>query len=516
MNTTATQARPKEATAVRPIVNDMSVQIATVNGTGSQSANLIFAKTIFRMGIPVGPKNLFPSNIAGLPTWFTVRVNKRGYVARKKEIDVLVAMNEETFQDDVRGLPAGSVLIYNSDMKVTKLGIARDDLILYPVPFTTLATDAVDTAKMRKLMTNIVYVGVLAELLGLDREVLNGAVRDQFKGKAKAVDLNLKCLQAGIDYTKQNLPKKDPFRVEPMNLTHGKIMIEGNVAGALGLVMGGCTVLAWYPITPSSSLCEAAIEFFEEFRTSADGKARYAVLQAEDELASIGMVLGAGWVGARAATATAGPGISLMSEFAGLGYYAEVPAVIVDVQRVGPSTGLPTRTAQGDILKTYYLSHGDTKHICVIPASPKEAYEFAQLALDLAERFQTPVFDMHDLDLGMNLWMSEPLPYPEKGFDRGKVLREEDLQKLGKFERYADVDGDGIPYRTLPGTRHPLAPFFTRGSGHNERGAYTEKPEDYARVMDRIARKIETAKAHVPQPIVQEVPGAKVGLIAYG
>jgi 2-oxoglutarate ferredoxin oxidoreductase subunit alpha len=294
------------------------------------------------------------------------------------------------------------------------------------------------------------------------------------------------------------------------------MVIEGNTAAALGFVMGGATVVAWYPITPSSSLCESMIEFLAEYRTAPDGKARYAVVQAEDELSSIGMVLGAGWVGARAVTATAGPGISLMSEFVGLGYYAEVPAVIVDVQRVGPSTGLPTRTAQGDILSTYYLSHGDTKHICVIPCNITEAYEFAQIALDLAERFQTPVFDMHDLDLGMNLWMSEPLKYPEKGFDRGKVLKEEDLKKLGKFERYADVDGDGIPYRTLPGTKHPLAPFFTRGSGHNERGAYTEKPEDYARVMARLAKKIETAKEHVPQPIIKEAPGAKIGIIAYG
>lgn len=515
---TSTASSPSASTQARlePIVNDMSIQMATVNGSGSQSANNIFTKTVFRMGVPVGPKNLFPSNIAGLPTWYTVRVNEKGYTARKKEIDMLVAMNEDTWTEDVKGLRPGAVLIANSDMACAKNGPGRTDLVYYPVPFTALTRDKIDAPKLRRLLTNMVYVGVLAELLGLDREVLTGVVRDNFKGKAKAVDINLKAIEVGAEYFKTNLKKVDPYKVEKRNKTTGKIVIDGNSAAAMGALMGGCTVVGWYPITPSSSLCETFIELANEYRVDANGKKLFADVQAEDELASAGIVLGAGWAGARSMTATAGPGISLMAEFIGLGYYAEVPGVFFNVQRVGPSTGLPTRTGQQDLLFTYFLSHGDTKHICLLPCDIQESYAMGAEAFDLAERFQTPIFVMLDLDLGMNNWMSDPLPYPTKNFDRGKVLDKAALDKIGKFERYRDVDGDGICYRTLPGTRHPLAPYFTRGSGHDEAAKYSESAEVYARNMTRIAKKLETARKWVPKPVFTEQKGAKILILAYG
>lgn len=516
MESTITKTTAANAAKMEPIVNDMSVQMATVNGSGSQSANNIFTKALFRMGIPVGPKNLFPSNIAGLPTWYTVRISKHGYTARKKEIDMLVAMNEDTWAEDVKNLRPGAVLIANSDMLCAKNGPGREDLVYYPVPFTTLVREKIDAPKIRKLLANMVYVGVLAEILGIDREVLKETVRDNFKGKAKVVDINLKCIEVGSEYFRTTLKKADPYRVEKMNKTQGKIVIDGNSAAALGCLMGGATVVGWYPITPSSSLCETFIDYAREFRVAADGTSLFADVQAEDELASAGIVLGAGWAGARAFTATAGPGISLMAEFVGLGYYAEVPGVFFDVQRVGPSTGLPTRTGQQDMLSTYFLSHGDTKHICLIPGDIKETYEFAQESFDLAERFQTPIFVMLDLDLGMNNWMSDPLPYPDKKFDRGKVLSAEDLSKIQKFERYRDVDGDGICYRTLPGTKHPLSPYFTRGSGHDEAAKYSESAEVYQRNMERLARKFETSRKFVPKPVVQEQQGAQFGIIAYG
>jgi len=506
---------------VKPaIVNDFSIQVATVNGSGSQSANLILMRSLFNMGIPVSGKNLFPSNIQGLPTWFTIRCSKDGYIARKKELDILVVMNPETATRDVAEMRPGTVVVLNEDIPV---GPIPENLIVYKVPFGKIVAACCPDTRLRKLVTNVIYVGVLAHLLGIDMKAAEHALSKQFKGKAKAISLNLGAMKAGFDYAVENLPKRDPYRVESMGETKGKIIIEGNAAGALGAMFAGCTVVAWYPITPSSSLCEAAIDYFERYRKDAGGRRTYAIVQMEDELASLGVVLGAGWAGARAMTSTSGPGISLMSEFAGLGYFAEIPGVVWDIQRVGPSTGLPTRTAQGDVLKTYMLSHGDTRHIVLLPASVEECFEFGMTSFDLAERFQTPVFVLSDLDIGMNYWMADPLPYPSKPLDRGKVFSKDDLEKLkavgSKFERYRDVDGDGIPYRTLPGTEHDMAGYFTRGSGHTEAAGYTERPEDYKNLMDRLARKHETARKHVPAPEVdfrEKAKSAAVGIVAYG
>ncbi len=502
------------------IVNDFSIQVATVNGSGSQSANLILMRSLFNMGIPVSGKNLFPSNIQGLPTWFTIRCSKDGYIARKKELDILVVMNPETATRDVAEMRPGTVVVLNEDIPV---GPIPENLIVYKVPFGKIVAACCPDTRLRKLVTNVIYVGVLAHLLGIDMKAAEHALSKQFKGKAKAISLNLGAMKAGFDYAVENLPKRDPYRVESMGETKGKIIIEGNAAGALGAMFAGCTVVAWYPITPSSSLCEAAIDYFERYRKDAGGRRTYAIVQMEDELASLGVVLGAGWAGARAMTSTSGPGISLMSEFAGLGYFAEIPGVVWDIQRVGPSTGLPTRTAQGDVLKTYMLSHGDTRHIVLLPASVEECFEFGMTSFDLAERFQTPVFVLSDLDIGMNYWMADPLPYPSKPLDRGKVFSKDDLEKLkavgSKFERYRDVDGDGIPYRTLPGTEHDMAGYFTRGSGHTEAAGYTERPEDYKNLMDRLARKHETARKHVPAPEVdfrEKAKSAAVGIVAYG
>src|ERR1039458_5926149 len=404
---------------VKQIVNDFSIQIATVNGSGSQSANSVLLRSIFRMGVPVSGKNLFPSNIAGLPTWYTIRVSKHGWVARKTDIDILIAMNAETAREDVLSLEPGAAVIYDESLKLNEL---RSDVTYYAVPFDQLAATTGADAKLRKLVKNMVYVGVAAQLLSIDMERLEKTVRKQFAKKVKAAELNLSAVRVGFDYAASTLTKQDPFVVEPMRATEGKIIIDGNAAAAMGAMFAGVTVVGWYPITPSSSVIENLIDYMKKYRIEKDGKASFAIVQAEDELAAIGMVLGASWAGARAMTATAGPGISLMAEFTGLGYYAELPAVIWDVQRVGPSTGLPTRTAQGDLLSTAFLSHGDTKHIMLFPDSVSECFAMAQDAFDLAERFQTPVFVMSDLDLGMNNWMSDPFPYPDKPIDRGKVL----------------------------------------------------------------------------------------------
>ena len=498
--------------AAVPIVNNMSIQVATVNGSGSQSSNTVLLRTIFQMGVPVSGKNLFPSNIAGLPTWYTIRANKHGYVARKKEIDFLIAMNPETARDDVMSLAAGAAVLYDEPLNLKSM---RDDLIFYSVPFDKIVAPVCPEAKLRKLVKNMIYVGVLARLLDLDTAEVEKALRKQFAKKVKAANLNLAAVKAGFDHA-AGLTKGDPFRIERMDKNHGKIIIDGNTASALGCVFAGCTVLSWYPITPSSSLAENMIEYLRRFRVGPDGKATFAVIQAEDELAAIGMVVGASWAGARAMTTTSGPGISLMSEFAGLAYYAEIPAVVWDIQRVGPSTGLPTRTSQGDILSTALLSHGDTKHIMLLPSSPHECFEMAMDAFNLAEKFQTPVFVMSDLDLGMNNWMSDPFPYPDKPIDRGKVLSKEDLDKLGGFGRYKDVDGDAIGYRTLPGTQHPAAAYFTRGSGHNSLGNYSERPDDYENNMERLRRKFENVRAVAPTPVVEKMPNAEIGIIAFG
>ncbi len=496
------------------IVNDLSIQVATVNGSGSQSANTVLLRSIFQMGIPVSGKNLFPSNIAGLPTWFTIRASKHGYIARRKEIDFLVAMNPETAEEDVNSLGSGASVVYDEKLDLQRL---RDDLIFYPVPFDSLVTPICSNAKLRKLVRNMVYDGVLARLLGIPMEEVRKSLQRQFRKKPSAVDLNFNAARAGYEYTEKNLPKRGRFYLQPMDLTRGKIIIDGNSATALGAMFAGVTVCTWYPITPSSSVAESLTEYLKRFRIDPEtGKATFAIVQAEDELAAIGMAIGAGWAGARSMTATSGPGISLMAEFVGLGYYTEVPAVIFDVQRVGPSTGLPTRTAQGDILKNAFLSHGDTKHLMLIPSSVEECFSMAVEAFDLAEEFQTPVFVMSDLDLGMNNWMSDPFPYPEKPMNRGKVLSAEDLERLGGFGRYRDVDGDGIGYRTLPGTNHPKAAYFARGSGHNEQAVYSERPEDYVKNVDRLSRKFETARERVPAPVIEEADGAEIGVIAYG
>jgi 2-oxoglutarate ferredoxin oxidoreductase subunit alpha len=504
-----TQQQPPQVN----IVNDFSIQIATVNGSGSQSANLVLLKSIFRMGIPVSGKNLFPSNIAGLPTWYTIRASKDGYVARKKEIDLLIAMNPETMKEDMLSLPSDAAAIYEESANLKQY---RDDVACYPVPFDKLTAAVCPEAKLRKLVKNMIYVGVAAQLLKMDMAAVEAALRKQFAKKVKAADLNWAAVQAGYDYSMSTFTKHDPYVLEAMDQTKGKIIIDGNAAAALGCIFAGCTVAMWYPITPSSSLVESFIDYAKRYRIGDDGKATFAVVQAEDELAAIGAVFGAGWAGARAMTATSGPGISLMAEFAGLGYYAELPGVIFDIQRTGPSTGMPTRNQQGDLLSVAFLSHGDTKHVMLIPGNVKECFEMAQVAFDLAEQLQTPVFVMSDLDLGMNNWMSEPFAYPDKPLNRGKVLSAEDLTKLGGFARYKDVDGDGIGYRTLPGTDHPLAAYFTRGSGHNEKAQYTERPDDYFNNMERLNRKFETARSLVPRPEVVQTGKAKIGLIAFG
>jgi 2-oxoglutarate/2-oxoacid ferredoxin oxidoreductase subunit alpha len=496
------------------VVNDFSIQVATVNGSGSQSSNNVLMRTIFQMGVPVSGKNLFPSNIAGLPTWFTIRANKDGWTARKKEIDILVAMNPQTAIEDVRSLPPDSVCVSPVEMN---LHTVRSDVKHYQVPFTELSNETTDNVKLRKLVTNMIYVGVVGELLKLDFQEVEKAIHKQFEGKTKAIELNVAAANKGREWAKNNLKKADNFFVEPMNKTQGKIIIDGNAATALGAMFAGVTVVTWYPITPSSSVCEQLIDYMGEYRQDKEsGKATYAIIQAEDELAAVGMAIGAGWAGARSMTSTSGPGISLMAEFSGLAYFAEIPVVIFDVSRVGPSTGLPTRTSQADIMFIYNLSHGDTKHIVLLPGSVAECFQFGIDAFDLSEKFQTPVFVMSDLDIGMNNWMSDPFIYPDKPIDRGKVLNAEQLEKLGKFERYRDVDDDGIPYRTLPGTKHALAAYFTRGSGHNEKAGYTERPDDYVNLMDRLLKKYNTARKFVPKPVLNPAKGAKVGVIAFG
>ncbi len=520
MATEVLEEKRADAPSRSPVVNDFSIHVATANGSGSQSSNSILMRAIFQMGIPVSGKNLFPSNIQGLPTWFTIRASKEGFIARRRDVGVLICMNPETAHEDVRTVAPGAAVIYEESLKLDTL---RNDVHFYPVPFQKLVLELVHDGKLRRLAINMIYVGVAAWLLGVDMAEIEKAVAKQFKSKATAVEINMKAIRGGFEWAQKNLTKKDPFRLERMNATAGKIIIEGNAASAIGCMMGGVQFLAWYPITPSSSLAEALIDYAGKHRIDPEtGHSTFAVVQAEDELAALGMVLGAGWAGARAMTTTSGPGISLMSEFTGLGYYAEVPAVIVDVQRVGPSTGLPTRTMQGDITSTYYLGHGDAKHILLLPGSVEECYQMAINAFDLAERFQTPVFLMTDLDLGMNNWMADPFPYVDKPLDRGKVLRtkgefEAHIAKFKEFARYRDVDGDGVPYRTLPGFLDiPGAAYFTRGSGHNERATYTERPDDYKNNMDRLARKFETAKKYVPKPAVSDGSGSRVGVIAYG
>ncbi len=499
--------------AQRRVANDFSINVATVNGSGSQSANSVLLKSIFGMGVPVSGKNLFPSNIAGLPTWYTIRASKDGYVARKRDSEVLVALNPDTAREDALALPPGGVAIFEEKLDLKQY---RTDIVCYPVPFDKITAAVCPEAKLRKLVKNMVYVGAVAQILSIDINVVENGLRKQFAKKQKVFDLNLGAVKAGFDYAQSNFIKQDPFVIEPMNETAGKIIIDGNAACGMGAVFAGVTVVAWYPITPSTSLVEAATDLLKKFRVTPEGKATFAVVQAEDELAAIGMVLGAGWAGARSMTSTSGPGISLMAEFTGLGYYAEIPGVIFDVQRTGPSTGMPTRTSQADLLSTAFLSHGDTKHPIFLPGSVKECFEFGYQAFDISERLQTPVFVLTDLDMGMNNWMSDKFDYPNMPLDRGKVLTKEDLDRLGGFARYRDVDGDAIGWRTLPGTRHPKAAYFTRGSGHNDAAGYTERPDEYQTVMDRLTRKFESARKMMPAPEAVKNGTSKVGFLAYG
>ena len=498
------------------IINDLTIQAATVNGSGSQTANLVLTRAIFKMGIPVAPKNVFPSNIEGLPTWYQLRVTPQGHMARTDNVDILIAFNVATWHEDLKSVRPGGAVIHEGAFSTLD---ARTDITYYPVPFSKLAKAKIQSDTLRKQLANMIYVGVVGGLLGIPLEAFEHAVKRQFLSKPKAVQLNLDAIKVGFDYWQDNFSKKDPYHLQPMTgVVEGKMLIEGNQAAALGALMGGVTVVAWYPITPSSSLCENLIAYADRFRIDpTTGEKRIAVVQAEDELAALGMAIGAGWAGARSMTSTSGPGLSLMAEFAGLAYYAEVPVVIFDIQRIGPSTGLPTRTSQADISFAYNLSHGDTKHIVLLPGTVEECYEFGRDAFDHADRFQTPVFVLSDLDLAMNLWMTPEFKYPDRAFDRGKVLTKEDLERLGgEWGRYLDVDGDGVAYRTLPGTDHPAAGFFTRGSGHDEHARYTESGAAYKHNMDRLSRKHETARLALPKPIVDESTHSNIGLIAFG
>jgi 2-oxoglutarate/2-oxoacid ferredoxin oxidoreductase subunit alpha len=496
-----------------PGVNNFSIVVATVNGSGSQTANSSLLRAIFKMGVPVSGKNLFPSNIAGLPTWFTIRLSEQGFIARRDRAEVLVAMNRQTAAEDMATVPAGGVILYPAEWKIPE---ERTDVTYYSLPVQQMAKASGADAKMVPYVANMVYVGALIELLGIEFAEVEAAITLHFKGKPKPIALNMGVVQQALEYTRANLVKRDPFLVQRRDLNRGKVMINGNEAGALGAVFGGFTVAAWYPITPSTSLVDALGDYASELRVESDGTRNYAIVQAEDEIAAIGMTVGAGWAGARAMTSTSGPGISLMTEYAGLAHFAEIPTVIWDIMRMGPSTGLPTRVSQGDILTVYYLGHGDTRQVILLPATMQECFECGWKAFDLAERLQTPVFVLSDLDLGMNLWMTEPFAYPDQPMDRGKVLSAADVERLGGFARYGDPDGDGIGPRTLPGTPHPLAAYFTRGSGHNSQAQYTERPDEWEANLARLSRKFEHARTLVPAPAVDEVKGAEIGLIAYG
>ncbi len=497
-------------------VNDFAFKIATANGTGSASANGLIMQAIFRMGIPVTGKNVFPSNIQGLPTWYEIRVSKDGYTARTPVFDLMVALNAATYAKDVAEVRPGGWLLYDSTWPLDDK-LKRADVQYLGVPLAELCNGAFKGVRERILMKNIAYAGALAALIGIDTEVIRQLTQEKFSKKPALLASNEKAIALGYNYAKDHFQCPLPIRLERMDETKDSILIDGNTAAGLGCVYAGATVGAWYPITPSTSMMEAFKGFCQRFRKDPDTKAnRYAIIQAEDELAAIGMVIGASWAGARAFTPTSGPGISLMNEFIGLAYYAEVPAVIFDVQRTGPSTGMPTRTQQCDLMLCAYASHGDTRHICIYPGDPKEAFEFASKAFDLAERFQTPVFVLTDLDIGMNDWMVPKLTWDDTYQpDRGKVLSAADLEAAKNFYRYYDHDGDGIPQRSLPGV-HPKGAYFTRGSGHNKFGAYTEDADEYQEVVDRVARKIQNAANAVPAPIVKKTPGAKIGLLTIG
>ena len=499
--------------------NDFVVKFANVNGSGSASANELFARSVMRMGVPVATRNIFPSNIQGLPTWYEVRVSGEGWLGRRGGVDLAVLMNPQTWNKDIAEIESGGYMLYDSTKPLTGQKL-RSDVTVLGVPFTQLANSMEGTIpRERQLLKNIVYVGALASLIGLDLKAIDDLLAKQFKGKTKLITMNGTALRLGHDYAEKNLKGACGLKVAHSDKVGDRIFLTGNDAAGLGAVYGGATVCAWYPITPSTSLAEAFTAHCKKFRVDpVTGQNKFAIVQAEDEIAAIGMVLGAGWNGARSFTATSGPGISLMQEFFGFAYYAEIPAVVFDIQRGGPSTGMPTRTQQSDILLAAYASHGDTKHVMIFPEDPRESFEFAAQAFDLAERLQTPIFSMMDLDIGMNDWLCEPLTWDDKRtYDRGKVITAEDLEAGKAFGRYLDVDGDAIPYRTLPGTHPTKGAYFTRGSSHNAMAAYSEEGKDYTEVMQRLLRKFETAKSLVPQPVIRKAKEkTKFGVIYYG
>jgi 2-oxoglutarate ferredoxin oxidoreductase subunit alpha len=510
------QAAPTESQEQEIRINDFNINVATVNGSGSQTSNTVLIRSLFKMGIPVTGKNFFPSNIQGMPTWYNVRLSKDGYLARRDGVEVVVCMNPATVAEDMQDVAPGGIVLYDDTLPIAA---RRHDVKYYPMPVKDLVKAADLPFNLKDYVANMVYVGFLTYLLDMEMDEIKAALEWNFGGKRKPIELNFDMVMRGYTYAAENIVNDQPFRVERMHgYNEGKLLVDGNTAAALGALYNGVNLVSWYPITPSSSLADAINQYAPKLRTDPEtGKATYAVIQAEDELAAIGMVVGASWAGARAMTTTSGPGISLMSEFVGLAYFAEIPAVIWDIQRMGPSTGLPTRTSQGDILSTYYLSHGDTRQIILFPGSPAECFDFAGVAFDLAERVQTPVFVLSDLDLGMNYWISEPFQYPEQPMDRGKVLSAEDLAEMGaSWGRYKDIDGDGIPYRTIPGNRNRLAAYFTRGSGHNEYAGYSERPDDWEKNLERLTRKFDTARTLVPKPVIDEKDNARVGIISLG
>ena len=500
-----------------PKTNDFVVKFANVNGSGSASANNMFAKAIFRMGIPVSPHNIFPSNIQGLPTWYEVRVSDKNYLGRREGIDLMVAMNEQTIQSDINSVIPGGFVLYDSSKPLSE-GLIREDVHYLPIPLKDICLTEFEKPSQRQLFKNIVYVGALAAFINIDFNVLTEMVSDQFRGKEKLIAPNIHALELGYQFARENFTCPLPLTLERRDLTSDKILMDGNTAIGLGCVYGGATVASWYPLTPSTSVVDAFDKYCKRLRKDPEnGKNKFSVVQAEDELAAIGMAIGAGWNGARAFTASSGPGVSLMQEFLGLAYFSEVPVVLFDIQRVGPSTGMPTRTQQGDLLTCAYASHGDTKQILLFPSTPKECFEFAADSFDIADRLQTPVIVLSDLELGMNEQICDPLNWDdERQYDRGKILNEQQLDEIEKYGRYQDIDGDGIPYRTYPGTHPSKGSYFTRGSSHDANAAYTEDGDIYAEIMDRISLKFKTALNYIPEPEISSLGSNTRGVIYLG
>lgn len=508
-------SNPLQTRPVEPVINNFNITVATINGSGSQTSNLTLLRALFKMGIPVSGKNIFPSNIQGLPTWYTIRISEAGHLGRCESQEVVVAMNPATFTKDMEGLLTGGVLFYDDSIKQA---ITRQDIHVYPMPIKQMVRETEVPNNLRDYIANMVYVGIVAQVLGIDMDLIYSALEFHFKGKQKPIELNWNVIKKAHDWAASNLQKTDAYSVKPSNKTDGYIMADGNTAAALGALYGGVQFAAWYPITPATSLAESLSEFIPVFRKDPlTGKNTCAVIQAEDELAAVGMVVGAGWSGLRAMTSTSGPGFSLMVEYAGLAYFSETPIVIWDIQRIGPSTGLPTRTSQGDLRLAYSMGHGDVRNVILFPGSVTECFEFGWKAFDIAERLQTPVMVLSDLDFGMNQWMTKPFEYPDQPLDRGKVLWEDDLKKMSeKWGRYLDVDGDGIPYRTLPGNTLTNAAYFARGTGHDEYASYSEEPEVWERNLIRLRHKIDNNLHYLPKPVITNTKGADIAILSYG